>query len=134
MTGKVCEFFAEGKPAPKGSWRHVGNGRMVSMAKGEKSWRKALQAAAEAGMQAPLVRRGDVVFVEVEFIMPRPKARKHDIWHATSPDLDKLLRAFNDALTGVVFEDDSVVAKTLATKKYAEKHQATGAKALVILL
>jgi hypothetical protein len=34
------------------------------------------------------------------------------------PDLDKLVRGLNDALTGVVFEDDSQIDQIVAVKRY----------------
>jgi crossover junction endodeoxyribonuclease RusA len=36
------------------------------------------------------------------------------------PDLDKLLRATLDALTGVVFHDDAQVVKVIAEKVYGD--------------
>ena len=37
----------------------------------------------------------------------------------TKPDVDKLLRAFLDALTGVVWKDDSQVTDAISRKRYA---------------
>lgn len=42
------------------------------------------------------------------------------------PDLDKLLRALNDGLTGVAFHDDSQVVNIAATKRRAEPGEETG--------
>jgi Holliday junction resolvase RusA-like endonuclease len=46
--------------------------------------------------------------------------------HLTKPDLDKLVRAINDALTGVIYRDDSQVCETHASKIYAELEESTG--------
>lgn len=42
-------------------------------------------------------------------------------YKTSAPDLDKLQRAIGDALTGIVFIDDSKVVVWEATKRYAEK-------------
>jgi Holliday junction resolvase RusA-like endonuclease len=47
--------------------------------------------------------------------------------HGTKPDLDKLERAVLDALTGVVYVDDSRVASLYASKRYT-----TGTEGVVI--
>jgi len=62
------------------------------------------------------------VGLEAIFFMPRPKSRKDEYWHVTTPDLDKLLRAICDALTyaGVVV-DDKVIADISTRKVYGER-------------
>lgn len=40
------------------------------------------------------------------------------IYKTSTPDLDKLLRAVNDALTGVAFVDDALVVHVAASKVY----------------
>lgn len=66
--------------------------------------------------------------VYLEFRMPRPKAHfgKNGLKgfasflpHTKKPDLDKLTRLVFDALTGVVWADDSQVTGVNAIKKYA---------------
>ena len=59
-----------------------------------------------------------------EFQMPVPKTtiRKDQLgWlgHTKKPDVDKLLRAVLDALTGIVWVDDSQVAFATANKTFA---------------
>jgi Holliday junction resolvase RusA-like endonuclease len=39
------------------------------------------------------------------------------------PDLDKLIRGVGDSLTGVVYDDDSQVIRTLAWKVYADSRE-----------
>ena len=39
------------------------------------------------------------------------------------PDLDKLLRAVGDSCSGVIYEDDSQVIRTLAWKVYADNRE-----------
>lgn len=42
------------------------------------------------------------------------------------PDLDKLLRALNDGLTGIAFHDDSQVVYIKATKRRAKPGEEIG--------
>jgi hypothetical protein len=62
--------------------------------------------------------------------LPRPKSLKRTITaHLKKPDLDKLTRAVKDALTLVVWQDDSQVVQMTARKAYA----AAGAKEKFVL-
>ena len=58
-----------------------------------------------------------------EFAMPVPKSMpksKQGWWpHITKPDVDKLFRALSDALTGLVWVDDSQVCVSAINKVYA---------------
>ncbi len=77
----------------------------------------ALDAMQKAGQQkAP---RGVPVALSVAFYFEKPKsARKADHWKTTRPDLDKLLRAVLDALTGIAYEDDSQVCEANLVKLF----------------
>lgn len=65
--------------------------------------------------------------VRVEFHMPRPKGHygakglraTAPRWPTKRPDVDKLARAVLDALTGLVWADDSQVVRLMATKVWA---------------
>jgi crossover junction endodeoxyribonuclease RusA len=46
-----------------------------------------------------------------------PKKRKHMV---VKPDIDKLVRATFDALSGVVYHDDATVVDVHATKEYTD--------------
>ena len=59
------------------------------------------------------------VGLRVTFHMPRGKTVKREHPHVR-PDLDKLLRAVLDGLTGVVFADDAQVCQVVTVKRYAE--------------
>lgn len=72
--------------------------------------------------------------LHVEIVLPRPKAHyraskragtrtlREDApaWHASKPDTTKLLRALEDALSGIAWFDDSQVAMQSASKRYGE--------------
>ncbi|NRQ40746.1 RusA family crossover junction endodeoxyribonuclease [Nonomuraea sp. NN258] len=129
------EFVVHGQPAPQGSKKHVGNGVMVEMSKRLKPWRKAVsdaaaEAMAAAGRTAPL--DGQIVAEMVFTLRSKPTSRptwwpagvpwSRRAWWlpASTPDLSKLLRSTEDALTGVAWADDArVVAYRRAAKVYA---------------
>lgn len=104
------EFTVNAKPAPQGSKKHVGGGRMVEMSKNLPAWRTAVAAAAKAAwpydtaMDCP-------VGVVVEFRLQRPKKSKFGDHPAGPPDTDKLCRATGDALeaAGIVTNDSRIV-------------------------
>ena len=83
-----------------------------------------MAAVAEAGI-TPI---DGPVAVDVLFYLPRPKRlmRKKDpdgpIPHTAKPDVDNLWKSTADALSGLVWRDDSQVCRTRASKWYAEKN------------
>ena len=110
-----------GEPAPQGSKRHVGGGRMIESSKKVKPWRKAVYAigAAHAEHEPDWPLDGPLV-ADLVFTMPKgtslPKWRD---WHDKVPDLSKLARSTEDALTGVVWADDArVTAYRRLEKRY----------------
>jgi Holliday junction resolvase len=61
------------------------------------------------------------IALEIAFYLPRPQSLpRRVIHHVKKPDLDKLIRATNDALTGVLYRDDSQIIEIRAHKGYAE--------------
>lgn len=60
------------------------------------------------------------VQLTARFFLPRPKALlRRSLPHTKAPDCDKLVRALLDAITGVVYRDDSQVTSIVASKAYA---------------
>ncbi len=57
--------------------------------------------------------------MELLFVFNRPKTVKRDEPYVR-PDLDKLIRAVLDGLTGVAYEDDQQVVRLTAQKAYGE--------------
>jgi crossover junction endodeoxyribonuclease RusA len=121
------------EPAPQGSKRHVGNGRMVESSKKVKPWRFAVsQAALETGHEM----FDGPVYVGITFLFARPKAhyntkgilKPNAPFHKVSkPDIDKLCRSTLDGITGILLKDDSQVACLMATKQYANEGEYIGA-------
>lgn len=118
----------EGMPIPKGSMRHIGNGRMVDQTK-TKPWMNAVRSAAllEAKEQGITEMIDVPVSVFIEFCFPRPMAAKNRLYpHKRSVgDIDKLSRAVLDALQPTrtergILTDDAIVVSLLAFKRYSE--------------
>jgi len=115
-----------GIPAPQGSKRHVGMGRMIESCKALKPWRQTvITDAQKLGITQPILTP---VSVSLVFCFPRPKShfkKNGDLCssspsHKTSkPDIDKLARAILDSLTlAGVFKDDAQVYSLTAAKRY----------------
>ena len=135
----IIELTVYGQPAPQGSKRAfavrgkggIPTGRVAVIESSHdrvKSWRQAVIDAAVAldgGLTEP-------VSLGVTFALPRPKghyrtgrnaAQLRDtapVWPAGKPDLSKLIRSTEDALTDAgMWRDDSQVVQVNALKIYA---------------
>ena len=121
----------EGLPAPQGSKTAVmigGKARLIdgSTSKGRaghKAWRSAVhEAAAKVAREAPECPLDEPVSVSVVFRLPLPDSDRHRTRHATTPDVDKLLRSTMDALvTAGVLHDDSRIYAIQGVKVYARR-------------
>lgn len=128
----ILTFDVHGVPAPKGSLKHVGNGRLVEQLKASGPWMTRVRAAAlAAAHDTGWVHDGAGVRVEVEFVIPRPKTVRRALPVTRRADLDKLCRAVLDAITTVpprptkgkpgkpgLITDDSAVVDLVASKRY----------------
>lgn len=123
-----------GLPAPQGSKRHVGNGVMIESSAKVKPWRQDVKQAALdtvhgiadwTPLDGPLV-------ASMTFTFARPKGHYRTGRNAhllrdtaparpaVTPDLSKILRSTEDALTGVIWADDArVVGYARLGKFYA---------------
>lgn len=125
MTPAACQFWVGGKPVAQGSMiaRTVkGTTFVVPHNDGElKRWRRAIALVARGVWQAgPYDGRvlESAVRLRLQFAVLPPASdphRPHPITRS-SGDLDKLCRALLDALTGVVYRDDSQVVSLTASK------------------
>ena len=122
----MIHITIEGTARPQGSKRHVGNGIMVESSKHVGLWRTWVRLKATQAMAGRPQIVGPVQ-IAILFQFDRPK--KHfkangelradaPKWHTGRPDVDKLLRAILDALTGVCFKDDSQVSRCFTEKPY----------------
>jgi Holliday junction resolvase RusA-like endonuclease len=109
----VIAFRVYGMPGPQGSKRHVGRGVMIESSKKVKPWREAVKFAAlearagAAPLDGPLVAR-------MVFTLPKPVSapKRSRTWACRKPDLSKLIRSTEDALTDAGFwADDARVVE-----------------------
>jgi crossover junction endodeoxyribonuclease RusA len=121
-------FHVLGLPIAQGSKNQFGG---ESNAKLLKPWRNDMRVAAFGAMSGYPPWTGPVA-LRATFIFPRPQThlrtgkRAGEVkdnapgWKSSAPDLDKLLRAVGDALTGVAFRDDAQIVDIAATKIYGQ--------------
>jgi crossover junction endodeoxyribonuclease RusA len=139
----TLSFFAAGTPQPQGSSkgypirRRDGSvGVAITTANVKlKPWRQTVQVHAQlaleqAGLRGQLAEGG--VAITAQFYLPPPKAAESQLRKGRfvpmvkRPDVDKLARGLLDALTGVIFADDSQVMELLAGKVYAQPGRQPG--------
>ena len=98
--------------------KHVGNGRMVhSQGSALAVWRSTVELVARESQ----VRKIDgAVSIQLHFFLRRPRTVTRQL-PTVPPDLDKLIRAVLDALSGTAYDDDSQVVEIKATKAYSDQ-------------
>jgi Holliday junction resolvase RusA-like endonuclease len=126
----VVAFEVLGVPAPQGSktgFMQHGKVRMVESASATgrakvRSWRAAV---AEVAREHAAILEGPFdgpLHLAIEFRLPMPASRPKWMraagmaWHTTKPDLSKLIRATEDALTdaGLIRDDARICALRVA--------------------
>jgi crossover junction endodeoxyribonuclease RusA len=114
-----------GIPAPQGSKRHVGGGRMVEQSRAVGPWREAVRAETQRVSVDRYILDEDIrdlaVRVAITFRLPRPKSTPARVlFPVKRPDIDKLARAVLDGLVaGGALADDSQVVDLLVSKRFA---------------
>jgi len=91
-----------------------------------KSWRQLVAEQANVALERlPPSERSlllDGVRLSIAFYLPRPKSLpKKRTAHTRKPDIDKLVRGMCDALTPILFRDDSQVCELVTAKYYARE-------------
>lgn len=136
----IATITVYGLPAPQGSKRHVGNGVMIESSKKVKPWRQDVKHAALTAMELPGAVLGSVqlhrppydgpLAVSMVFTFDRPKGHyrtgrnAHLLRDAAPsrpygmPDLSKIVRSTEDALTGIVWADDARVVEYVRLGKF----------------
>lgn len=117
----VVWFEAYGSPAPQGSKRHVGAGRMIESSAAVKPWREAVKhAAREAREEYGGLTLNGPLMVRMVFTVRKPASapKTRRVWPAKRPDLSKLIRATEDAITDAgLWADDALVCCYMQTGK-----------------
>lgn len=129
------KFTVHASAAPQGSKRHVGNGIMIESSKRVKPFRQDVKFAA-LDAKPPDWKMDGPFRIEVFFQFIRPKSHFTSKGALTKSapsyptgrnvgDIEKLLRAVHDALSEVLFTDDSQVVECHCYKLYALKPATT---------
>lgn len=121
-------------PAPQGSKRHVGGGRLVESSKRVKPWRAAV--AHEARLAGEQVAGPCAVELDFRFSRPKGHHKANGELRASAPkfcvvkrnDLDKCCRSTLDGLVdGGLLADDCLVIRLTAFKVYCDAGERPGA-------
>ena len=133
----MISFTVYGTPQPQGSSRAFipkGWTRAVITSDNPKlkSWRQELADAALRAFKKGPIERDVAVGVTAIFYFSKPKsAKKSTHSKTTKPDVDKLLRAALDGMTGIAYHDDAQVI-TASVGKYFSLPERTEIKVRVI--
>lgn len=121
--GPLCRLEVRGLPVPQGSM-NIYRGRAIhSKSTALKQWRALIALEAKQQLKTPI--KATPLTVYYDFFLPRPKTvpQTRRPLPAVKPDLDKLVRAVNDALAtdaGLIDEDSRIVT-IRASKRYADQ-------------
>jgi Holliday junction resolvase RusA-like endonuclease len=131
--GIVVNFRVYGTPRPGGSKKAFvipGTNRasVTEDCKKSKDWRADVRHACQQAYSGPLLT--GPLFMRIIFWIARPKGHygsgknagvvknSSPLYPATKPDTTKLIRSTEDALTKILWKDDTQVIMQVAIKKY----------------
>lgn len=127
-------FTVLGEPTPEGSTRAYyikSLDRTVTTHQNKKgllAWRNRIATEAQRALEGKTWACDctSAYGVKVEFVLSRPPSvPEHKRINPTvKPDIDKLVRAINDALTGILFVDDCQVISMSMSKEYGDERRA----------
>lgn len=123
------EYRIYGNPEPQGRPRAARRGgRLIfyDPAKSKK-WKKAVknQVSNFNLLFFPLIEKKEIE-ISIYFYLKRPKKNRCDSPHLKKPDLSNLVKAVEDALTGLIYKDDSQITHIEARKQYANANNLPG--------
>ena len=125
IRGAEMTITVIGIPGPQGSKKLVGRDRkgrgiLVESSAKVKPWREAVRWSALEAIERTGKRFKGALVVSMAFALPRPKSAKAGTQADKRPDLSKLVRSTEDALTDSgIWEDDARIVSLYATKCYA---------------
>lgn len=135
----TIRFTVAGRPQQRGSkkaFARKGGGRPLMVDANAKSgpWMAAVASAASEAVAGQTLLEGPLR-IEVLFRFKRPGTHFRKLkagpvlrddaplYHASTPDADKLMRAIGDSLSGVVYRDDSQLAAVNVVKVYTDSSE-----------
>ena len=121
------EFFVSTIPSGQARPRFVRMGNFVKTYDPKESKGYKLDIKYQVMASHPVKMAGPLTMT-VDFMMPRPKAHygakgikpNAPHYHEKKPDIDNLIKGLCDALTGILWDDDTQISVLLATKKYTD--------------
>ena len=131
----IISFFVPGEPKTAGSKRSFQRPGMkfpvIVDTSGQpgKDWRGDVKRFASEAFNGEQLLNAPLS-VTMSFIMPRPKYHYRSngaikpnapVVHYIRPDLLKMTRAVEDALTGVIWTDDALICSESMSKRYGDK-------------
>lgn len=139
-TPYVLDVFVPGHARPQGSIKaivHKHTGRAVAIKdnnRTQKTWRADVRDTVEREWSGPPL--DGPIGVRCDFVMPRPQStpKRRTPPAIKKPDGDKLLRAVWDALTHLVWTDDSRIVSWSGSKRLAELGEIPGCRIRVALV
>ncbi len=118
------QFAVRGFPQQKGSKRPMwatkqGRSYLLDMNPKAKSWQQTVSLTARQYAPHAGLWLGPIA-LELLFTLPKPKSlpKHRPSWAIRRPDLGKLARTVEDALTGVIYKDDSQIIYQSNKKEY----------------
>ena len=116
----MITFTVPGVPQVQGNHRISRTGHTYDANKKLAPWRHKVALVARQAMNRQRMAPMDgPVHLDIEFAMPRTKAMRTDPPPPMTqrPDSSKLQRAIEDALTGIVYQDDSQITHLTVHKR-----------------
>ena|ERR1051326_3945821 len=118
----MIRFTVAGHPAPQGSKRAFATKagiRLVESSRRVTAWRDLIANVSQP--HAPDQPYTGPIRVHLDFRLPVPNSapKRRRLWATKRPDIDKLVRACLDALTGIMWRDDSQIVRLTVTKDLA---------------
>lgn len=140
----TIEFIVNGNPTPQGDLAAGPHGRLYHKNAKLKPWREQVAAAAQSAMLGHWRKRKHElperipmftgpVEVQIRFVLRRPTSapKLKDVPAIKKPDVDKLMRAVLDAITGIVYTDDAQVVEIACGKRLAYYDEQPGCRIIV---
>lgn len=127
----MITFFVPGIPATQGSKKWIGGHRIIDTCKSLPQWRRDVATVAKQyAPPQPYPKAVDVALF-LTFVLPRPKGhygtgRNAGIVKPSAPqrprgkDLTKMVRAVEDAMSGIIYADDDQICQQVNNKEYGE--------------
>ncbi len=111
--------FAAGKGSTTAFYSPKQKRTFTHSPKSTQNWERLVKDVAQQHVSPDGLLDGPLQ-MQLRFYLPKPKSapKTKRTWPDKKPDLDKLIRAVGDALTGVLYTDDARIVAVTASKDY----------------